>query len=463
MNFTRMMSFVAKELNKNSETQVDMALTMKMATKIELWSKMFENRSYWLNKNVKSCNLPAAIASEIARLVTLELKSEISGSPRAEYLQKPYAKMLKDIRRYVEYGCAKGGLVFKPYVTEQGISIQFIQADAFFPVSFDDSGNITRCVFAEQIRKGQSIFTRLEDHELQGDKLRITNHAYRSTTDATLGTEIPVQSVQEWSKLEYEIMFSGVTKVPFGYFKIPIANADDADSPLGCSVYSRAVDLIREADVRYSQISWEYEAKEAAVHIGESLLQDDPNDKSKKLYPHGKDRLYRPLTFDVGARDKPLMDTFSPDIRSDPLFKGFNAQLKLIEFNCSLAYGTISDPQNVDKTAEEIKSSKQRSYTLVSDTQMALQDALTDLINAIDFYCSIYNLCPYGSFDVSFDWDDSIVVDAEKERLQDMQEVREGLMPKWKYKVKWQGLTEKQAKVELAAEEAKGIDFPGDE
>ena len=48
------------------------------------------------------------------------------------------------------------------------------------------------------------------------------------------------------------------------------------------------------------------------------------------------------------------MDTFSPDIRSDPLFKGFNAQLKLIEFNCSLAYGTISDPQNVDKTAEEI-------------------------------------------------------------------------------------------------------------
>ena len=88
---------------------------------------------------------------------------------------------------------------------------------------------------------------------------------------------------------------------------------------------------------------------------------------------------------------------------------------------------------------------------------------MTDLIDAIDFYCSIYNLCPYGSFDVSFDWDDSIVVDAEKERLQDMQEVREGLMPKWKYKVKWQGLTEKQAKAELAAEELQGIDFPGDE
>ena len=67
MNFTRMMSLIAKELNKNSETQVDMALTMKMATQIELWSKMFKNKAFWLNGNVKSCNLPAAIASEIAR------------------------------------------------------------------------------------------------------------------------------------------------------------------------------------------------------------------------------------------------------------------------------------------------------------------------------------------------------------------------------------------------------------
>lgn len=445
MNFTRMMGFISKELNKKSDIQIDMALTGKMAAQIDMWSRMFKNKAYWLNENTKSCNLPAAIASEIARLVTLELKSEISGSQRANYLQKPYAKMLKSIRRYAEYGCAKGGLVFKPYVTEQGISIQFIQADAFFPISFDDSGNISRCVFAEQLRKGQSIFTRLEEHEMNGDKLIITNHAYRSTTDATLGTEIPIQSVQEWSKLEYEVIFSGVTKVPFGYFKVPLANADDPDSPLGCSVYSRAVDLIREADVRYSQISWEYEAKETAIHIAENMLQDDPNDKGKKLYPRGKERLYRSLTFDTGVVDRPLIETFSPDIRSDPMFQGFNAQLKLIEFNCSLAYGTLSDPQNVDKTAEEIKSSKQRSYTLVSDTQSALQDALTDLIDAMDFYCSIYNLCPYGDINVSFEWDDSIVIDKEKEQESDRKDVAMGVMSLLEYRMKWKGEDEKTA------------------
>lgn len=463
MKFTRMMSFVAKELNKHSDIQIDMALSGKMAQQIDLWARVFENRGPWLNQDVKSCNLASAIASEIARLVTLELKSEISGSARADYMQRYYNIVLNGLRQYVEYGCAKGGLVFKPYVTEQGISIQYIQADSFFPISFDSSGNITRCVFVEQIRKGQLIYTRLEDHELRQNTLTITNHAYRSTVDSILGSEISVQSVPEWNKLKYEVVFSNVKKVPFGYFKVPMANADDSNSPLGCSVYARALELIQEADHRYSQISWEYEAKEAAVHIAEGMLKDDPNNKNRKLLPAHKERLYRPLQYDSGVREKPFLDVFSPEIRSEPLFKGFNEQLRLIEFNCCLAYGTLSDPQNVDRTAEEIKASKQRSYTLVSDTQMALQNALVDLIDAMDFYCSIYGLCPQGKYDVSFTWDDSIVVDAEKERLQDMQEVREGLMPKWKYKVKWQGLSEEQAKAELMEENQSGISFPGDE
>ena len=78
-----------------------------------------------------------------------------------------------------------------------------------------------------------------------------------------------------------------------------------------------------------------------------------------------------------------------------------------------MAYGTLSDPNNVDKTAEEIKTSKQRSYQFVSDTQGALQDALEDLLYAIDFYCTVYNLAPSGSYTASYVWDDSIVRDTD--------------------------------------------------
>ena len=444
MRYSKMLTMIQQVLNKDSDVKIDFALTSKMANQIELWSRLYEGKAPWLSETVQSAELPAAIASEISRMVTLELKSEISGSARATYLNEMYKKILSSLRLYVEYGCAKGGLIFKPYVTSNGIAVQYVQADNFFPIDFDGSGNMTRCVFLEQFRKGDRIYSRLEIHDLTNGILTIQNRAFVATNEYSLGSEISVSMIDRWSELTPEAKMTGLDRLPFGYFKVPLANNQDTDSPLGVSVYSRAIGLIREADKRYSQINWEYDAKEAAVHIASSLLKYDKN-RDKLNYPGGKDRLYREVEYNSGAVDKPLIDTFSPDIRDVSLYNGFNNQLKRVEFNCNLAYGTMSDPQNIDKTATEIKTSKQRSYTFVSDCQMALQGALEDTVKAMNFYCGLYNLAPAGSFQMSFDWDDSIVVDAEAEREQDRKDLAAGIMRPEEYRAKWYGETEEQA------------------
>ena len=112
--------------------------------------------------------------------------------------------------------------------------------------------------------------------------------------------------------------------------------------------FSRAVGHIQEADKRYSQINWEYESKEAAIHIAQSLLKYKPDTDSFE-YPGGKERLYRAIDYNAGAADKPFIDTYSPDIRDASLINGFNQILRLVEFNCNLAYGTLSDPSAVGK------------------------------------------------------------------------------------------------------------------
>ncbi|MDB2032477.1 phage portal protein [[Clostridium] symbiosum] len=446
MKFTKMLDLITNVLNQDADTQVDVCLTSQMANQIELWTRMYENRAPWVNnKDVLSANLAPAIASEVARLVTLEMQSEITGSKTADYLNEQYKrKVLKDIRRYVEYGCAKGGLVLKPYVTQQGIEVQFIQADCFFPLSFDSSGRITQCAFTEQFRKGKKIYTRLEVHSLAGNRVNITNRAFVATNDYSLGGEVPVNTIDRWSELAPDVTLEGADRLLLGYFKMPLANAEDSDSPLGVSVYSRAVDLIKEADRRYSNICWEYEGTQLAVHIATSLLKYNQS-RDKFDYPGGKERLYRNLEYNTGAVDKPFIDTFSPDIRDVSLFNGFNNQLKLVEFNSCLAYGTLSDPQSVDKTATEIKTSKQRSYVMVTDTQMALQDALEDLVYAMHFWVVLYNLAPAGKYEVSFDWDDSIIVDAELERQQDRQDLAAGIMRPEEYRAKWYGETLEEA------------------
>ncbi len=460
MKFTTMLDLIVKTLNKNSDTQVDVCMTSKMANQIELWTTMFKNRPWWVdNKKVFGMNLPASISSEFSRLVTLEHESEVVGSPRADYLNEQYKGVLNDLRRNVQLACAKGGMVFKPYVTQKGISVQYVQADCFFPISFDDSGHMTQCVFAEQVRRGKNIYTRLEMHEMKGERLHITNKAFVSTNDYSFGVPISLGSVDRWSKLSPGVVYEGADGLPLGYLRIPSVNAEDTDSPLGTSVYAQAVDSIRVADKRYSQVDWEYDAKEAAVHIADSLLKYDKT-RDAYEYPGGKERLYRSVEYSSGAKDKPLLDTYSPDIRDESYYRGLDKQLKLIEFQCNLAYGTISDPQNVDKTAEEIKASKQRSYTAVSEIQKATQTALKDLVRAMDFYTTIYNLAPIGTYGMNFRWDDSVVVDKEKELLSMQQDAVSGMIRKELYIAKKYGVTEEEA-LKMIPAQPKG--FPDDE
>lgn len=445
MKFTRLLTLITEVLNKDSDTKVDVSLTSQMARDIELWSRMYENHPPWLKKDrIYTMGLPAAVAGELARLTLLEFDTEITGSVRAEYLNNEYQKVVRQLRLQLEYGCAKGGLILKPYVTQTGISVEFIQADAFFPINFDSSGRMTKCVFASRLRKGDKIYTRLEMHEITNVLLRISNRAFVSTNDFSLGTEISVGAVPEWSELTGSITFSGIDRLPFGYFKMPLANNTDASSPIGVSAYAKAIDPIKKADKRYSQIDWEYDSKETAVHVAESMLKYDKG-QDRYVYPAGMERLYRTLEFDNGAVSKPLLDVFSPEIRDAAYYNGLNHQLRLVEFNCSLAYGTLSDPNNVDKTAEEIRSSKQRSFDMTRDMQRNLQTALEDMIQAMDFYVSIYNLAPMGRYDVAFNWGDSILSDKEKELLSMQQDASMGFIRKELYVAKKYGVSEEEA------------------
>lgn len=125
--------------------------------------------------------------------------------------------------------------------------------------------------------------------------------------------------------------------------------------------------------------------------------------------------------------------------------------LQRIEFQCKLAYGTLSDPNYVEKTATEIKTSKQRSYATVSKMQSTMQDTLEHLIYIYDVLTTLYELAPEGEYDTYFEWDDSLVVDGESEQRIRQQEVREGLRTKKSYIMYRYGYTEKQAENELQA------------
>lgn len=422
--------------------RVDIAMTPLMAAALETWSKMYINQATWLGGEIKSLNLAASIAAEIARAVTIEMDVDITGSARADFLTAQMVPVLDKIRTYTEYGAAKGGLMFKPYVKGDQIAIDYVQADMFYPVAFDANGHMTACVFADQKQVSNNFYTRLEYHAPMDIGYRITNTAFKSTTRDLLGNQVNLSDIPEWADIEPEAAILNIDRPLFAYFKMPFANNIDPTSPLGVSVYSRAVDLIEQADRQWSDFLWEFESGKRALYT--DVMAFGKDSAGKPLLPDR--RLYRLLDLQTRVDGKGLFEDWSPTLRETNMINGLDAILKRIEFTCGLAQGTISDPQSVALTATEIKMSKQRTYATIVDTQKSLEDALNGLLYAMDVWATIGGLAPAGTYAAAYTFDDSIVSDDDAQFTNDSNAVTLGVMPKYIFNMRNFGLDEETAK-----------------
>lgn len=441
------------QLFEDAAGSPDILISGKMENALPLWVAIYEGGGPWCSEkeNIHSLGLGPAIAQEFSRLVTMESTLSCTGSTRAGWLLAQAQPLLDRLPAHVETACALGGCIFKPYVQEDHIVVDVVQEDAFFPTTFDTSGRMTGAIFTQQLKRRNAIYTRLEHHEFRDGAETIRNLAFVSSTTAQLGRQIPLTEVPEWADLAPEARVDNLTRPLFAYFKIPTANRTDRHSPLGASVYALAVDTIRDADLQYGSLLWEYKGGELAIDVDAMAIRQDPNGD---LQMAARDRrLYRHLV----NGNLQMWNTFAPALRDASYLNGLDAMLRRIEFQCGLAYGTISNPQTVEKTAEEVRAGKQRSYATVRLIQRSLQDALESLFYAMDIYATLYNLAPAGAYELAFDWDDSIVNDPAARKQQFWQYVEAGRFPFERYLVEFEGYSEEEA-AQIAAQAAAGTD-----
>ncbi len=367
------------------------------AQKERVWRDMYQNGG--------RLNIAASVSAEVARLVTLEMSGRIHGSKRAEFLDCAYQSLIAKSRNFCELCCAIGGVMLKPYVTDGKIETAIVPADSFKVTSISPDGSISGVQFFEYITEQDKQYVKCEEHLLVGDSYIITNTAY---VDAQgIKKEVSLASVRAWSGLEKEVILEGVKHGLFAYFGMPFINVKDLKSPLGEPIFARSCDLIDDANRQYERLLWEFESGERALYVDETAVKRGARGEAQLP----DKRLYRTL---LTGNDE-LFQDWSPEIRDEAIINGLMRILQRIEFNCGLAYGTLSDPQAVDKTAEEIRASKQRSYATVTEIQTALKNAFVAWLRAASVLCDVYSLAPSGDYEMDIAFDDSIIADRKTE------------------------------------------------
>lgn len=412
----------------------DITLSDKMIYAINEWKQMLNGQADWITDSVVSLGIEEGICREFADCALVEMETSVSN----ERLDKIYQKNIASLNENLQEGLALGSFVLKPL---GGAAAEFISADKIIPISFGDDGKPIDIAFLTVKKVGDvDYFTRFERHYFANGNLTIENKCFHSQTSRDIGLPCSLEAVEEWANIDPgPVTYPGMNRMDFGYFRNPIKNKVDG-SACGVSVYESAVDLIKKADIQGARLDWEYESGERAIHVDNKALKQDKSTGRFEMEKISK-RLYRGLNLEAG-KDQELLKEYSPEMRDEAFKRGLEEYKREIEFSVGLAYGDLSDVQEVAKTATEIKASKNRKYNRVTAIQNNLYDCLEDFAAGLAFYNSMLN----SGYEFSCKFNDSILTDEETERQQDRQDVSMGVMSHLEYRMKWYNEDEATAK-----------------
>lgn len=411
----------------------DITLSDRMIDAINEWKRMLNGEADWITDYVESLKIEEGICREFADATLIEMETRIS----IDSLDKKYQKAIVDLNENMQEGLGLGSFVLKP-IGNSGS--EFVSADKFVPITFGDDGKPLDIGFLTVKRVGQNdYFTRFERHYFTNGNLTIENKCFHSQDPSDIGQTCSLEEVPEWATINPgPVIYPGMQQMDFGYYRNPIKNRIDG-SACGVSIFEAAKGRIRKADIQGARLDWEYDSGERAIHVDDRALKKDRKAGRFGMAKLNK-RLYRGLNLDDG-KDKELYKEYSPEMRDEAYKRGLEEYKREIEFIVGLAYGDLSDAQEVEKTATEIKISKARKYNRVTAIQSNLEECLEDFAAGLAFYNGLYT----SGYEFMCKFNDSILTDEESERQQDRQDVSMGVMSHLEYRMKWYNEDEETA------------------
>ena len=437
--------------------QADVQLSSVMETAIEKFYCITAGRPPWMDPkdDIDSINFAGYIDDVTAGLVTLDLGIDISGSERADYLQKQADYVLAVIHDKVSEGIGNCGIMFKP----NGQNIDYIEPGSFAPTETDSNGNILGCVFQSQIQRGNYTYTRLEWHRFEdaatedgtvAQVYRITNFAYKARAGkyggsaiTNIGDPCSLTEVKEWANIAPDIAIENVDMPLFAYFKNPAPNRIDRTSPLGVPVWHNAMKELKDLDIAWSRKSTEVEDSKHMTFVAQSAIQFAEQNGLKLP------RWVRGLEMGVDA-DGTVHEHVST-LLTEQRISDINSILSLISTKCGFSQGFFQlDEKTGMMTATQVEADDQETIRTIKNIRDALQDALTRLLYGCNVMADLYSSTApelWETLEKSLEFHFGDVTYSYEEDKAAWWKYRiQGDVPPWMYYVKFEKMSEEEAK-----------------
>ena len=385
------------------------------------------------------------------------------------------------LQELIEQGLALGGSAIKVWhdvkrdregneVPGSGaIRLGYCMADQFVPLSWDNAQVYEGVFISRRARKGW-YYTRLEWHRWNGETYTITNELYKAEiqkgaaaqSQDILGIRCPMAELAElYPGLEPETVVP-VEESLFSYFRTPIANNIDDNSPLGVSIYANALETLHAIDICYDSFVTEFRLGKKKIIVPARFLRavTDPQTGRQVRYFDPNDETYVGVADDDGTAG---IHDVSVELRVDEHVAALNALLSILCLQLGFSANTFSfDRQGGGlKTATEVVSENSKTFKTIKTVQNQLRPMIEHLVKNIIDVAILYGMEWQGQsveslaasgYEVNVAFDDGVTQDRQTNLNEGVMLVGAGLLSKYTFltdKKYGQGLTEKDALAEL--------------
>lgn len=320
-------------------------------------------------------------------------------------------------------------------------SIDYVDALSIIPLSVEKS-RITEVAFASSFTKRGKDFIYLETHTkdergnyvieneyflIDGGRLKKAELPEGTASVINTGSNIP------WFALIYPNITCNIRE----------------NNGLGVSVYANAIDCLKAVDIAFNNFVKDFKLGGKKVFYNKHMLAT--NNEGKTITPDDVvQQLFQQIGDGIDFDAKQMVQEFNPSLRVNENKDGMQTLLDYLSFMCGFGTKHYKFEQGGVKTATEYSGERQELVQHANRHVIVLESALKALCKALLYIGQTFcgeNVDPETVISVNFE--DGFIIDNNTARENDRQDIRDGVLNPWEYRVKWYGETEEEAKATI--------------
>lgn len=408
------MSVISAVLSANRTYNIEQAFNAKDITTVTMRNAVTDWYGLYYcdanNDNEDPCQrLPVAVVSKLYKAIFSEYAATADGA-KSEYIDEIIRGLDGVRKRAVQKMLVGGRCYIKPLLGQQ-MAFGVIDRRSYIPLGRDENGNIADIGTWEQTQTGSLTYTLLERRTVDNaGYLTIENRLYRSDVPDSLGTEVPLNTLDKYASLEPTMTLpEPVFSIGLIPLECPAENCVDGSlDPV--SVYAAACGLIHNINRNEAQINTEFENGRSRIFVSDDLLRKDKN---------GNRQFDRTLFVGIDDDpDKAGVTIFSPELREQSYLARKTEYLRNIESLIGMKRGVLSEVESAEKTATEITSSAGEYNLTIIDFQQSWTAAVREAVRVCNILGQMYHLCDSTGVDpekdVTISWGNGILYDEDQ-------------------------------------------------